>query len=63
MICNFSTPPVGGYKWYRIKMPMIQVEAKTQSNAFFQLHDQNLTLLLGDLNDEKPSFFSKMVPV
>ena len=58
-ICNFSiTPPirVGGYKWYRIEIPMLQGDAKTQI-AFFQLCDRGPTPLLKDEATKTQVFF------
>ena len=51
-------PPVGGHKWFRIKMPMVQGDAKTQIVLFLPC-DRGPTPLLGDKNDEKSRFFQK----
>ena len=49
-------PLVGGYKWHRIEMLMVQRDTKTQI-ALFQLSDRGAIPLLGDENDKKPRFF------
>ena len=53
-------PLVGGYKWYWIEMPMVQVDAETQI-ALFQLSDRGPTPHLRGENGEKSSFLKKLL--
>ena len=49
-------PLKSNFKWYRIEIPMVQVDTKTQI-AFFKLCDRSPTPSLGGGNDENSYFF------